>query len=168
MAKIPTYLLNLAGEYRVCSELNKRGVFATITYGNHKGVDVYAIGDLQQRAIKIEVKTSQQNKFVTSISQKNLANDPHAPQFWVLFQIRPGDESESGESTFRERFFILSHKEICKAQAKRNETYAVGYRSRHLKEPDFAKGVDNITVEDVTQFEDQWSKITKLVRTESK
>jgi hypothetical protein len=30
MAKIPKYLLNLAGEYRICSELNKRGVFATV------------------------------------------------------------------------------------------------------------------------------------------
>jgi hypothetical protein len=39
MAKIPSDLLHLAGEYRVCSELNKRGIFATITYGNHKGVD---------------------------------------------------------------------------------------------------------------------------------
>lgn len=45
MAKIEKYLLHLAGEYRVCSELNKRGVFATITYGNRKAVDVYVIGD---------------------------------------------------------------------------------------------------------------------------
>ena len=40
MARIEPYLLNLAGEYRICSELNKRGVFATVTYGNRKGADV--------------------------------------------------------------------------------------------------------------------------------
>lgn len=59
MAKIPQYLLNLTGEYRVRSELTKRGVFATVTYGNRKSVDVYAISDRRERALKIEVKTSQ-------------------------------------------------------------------------------------------------------------
>jgi len=114
MAKIPPYLLNLAGEYRICSELNKRGVFATVTYGNRKAVDVYAISDRQQRALKIEVKTSQQGNFVTGIAQKGfiaekgLVDDPHAPDFWVLFQVRPGDDG-----TFAERFFILTHQEIC-------------------------------------------------------
>lgn len=34
------YYLNLAGEYRVASELFKRGLFATITYGNKKGADI--------------------------------------------------------------------------------------------------------------------------------
>ena len=84
MAKIPTYLLNLAGEYRVCSELNKRGVFATVTYGNHKGVDVYAISDRKDRALKIEVKTSQRGNFVTKLTQKRAQDDSQVPDFWVL------------------------------------------------------------------------------------
>src|SRR5437868_14877321 len=100
---IPQYLLNLAGEYRVCSELNKRGVFATVTYGNRKSVDVYAISDGQERerALKIEVKTTQEGKFVTRLAQKysttydaaapdfweRVAADKHAPDYWVLFQI---------------------------------------------------------------------------------
>jgi len=32
MPNLPEYLVNLTGEYRVCSELNRRGVFATVTY----------------------------------------------------------------------------------------------------------------------------------------
>jgi hypothetical protein len=36
------YYLHLAGEYRVASELLKRGLFATITYGYMKGIDIYA------------------------------------------------------------------------------------------------------------------------------
>lgn len=154
MAKIPPYLLNLAGEYRVCSELNKRGVFATVTYGNRKGVDVYAISDRQERALKIEVKTSQQDKFVTSITQKGLANDPDAPDFWVLFQIQPGEDA-----TFKERFFVLAHEEICRVQKARNDAYAKKYFARHGKQPDLSTGVDNVTIADVEQFEDQWSKI---------
>ena len=82
-ARIPSYLLSLAGEYRVCSELNKRGIFATVTYGNYKGVDVYAISDRKARALKIEVKTSQRENFVTRITQKRLCEEgkAHAPDF---------------------------------------------------------------------------------------
>jgi hypothetical protein len=154
--RLEPYLLNLAGEYRVCSELCKRGVFATVTYGNRKGVDVYAISDSNDRALRIEVKTAQGKNFVTSITQKRLAEDPSGPDFWVLFQLAP-----AGDGQFVERFFILSHEEICSIQAARNSNYAVKYRARHGREPDFSKGVDNVLVADVEMFEGQWSKIIK-------
>ena len=156
MTKIPQDLLNLAGEYRVCSELNKRGIFATVTYGNRKSVDVYAISDRQQRALKIEVKTNQTLKgdFVTNITRKGLAEDPDAPDFWVLVHIRPREDGK-----FTERFYVLSHKEICKAQAVVNLKYTEKYFKNHGRQPDLSKGVDNVTIEDVKQYEDQWSKI---------
>jgi len=154
MARIEPYLLNLAGEYRVCSELNKRGVFATVTYGNRKGVDVYAISDRRERAIRIEVKTSQRTNFVTRITQKRLTRDPTAPDFWVLFQIQP-----RRDGSFGERFFVLTHREICRIQAKRNRKYAARYMAKHRKRPDPLVGVDNVKVADVTQHEDQWAKI---------
>ena len=167
MAKIPSYLLNLAGEYRVCSELNKRGIFSTVTYGTRKGVDVYAISDRKARAMKIEVKTSQKGNFVTSLSQKCGDDDPNAdgfwdrraadeqsPDFWVLFQIQAGNDA-----SFTERFFVLTHKEICTAQAARNQAYALKYSARHGKQPDFSSGVDNVVVADVAPYENQWRKI---------
>jgi hypothetical protein len=157
MAKIESYLLNLAGEYRICSELNKRGVFATVTYGNRKGVDVYAIGDRKKRTyvLKIEVKTSQHKNFVTMITQKHLNKGPHAPDFWILFQIQRNKER------FLERFFVLTHKEICQVQRKINKEYAKKYRARNGKNPDLTKGVDNVTVASVQKFEDKWGKIIK-------
>jgi hypothetical protein len=154
VTKIPSYLLNLAGEYRVCSELNKRGVFATVTYGNQKGVDVYAISDRQERALKIEVKTSQRDGFVTSISQKGLIDSPTAPDFWVLFQLKP-----TGDDTYSEVFFVLSHKEMCDVQIERNRAYAKTYHAKHGKQPDFSKGVDNVRVTDIAQYANAWSKI---------
>lgn len=167
MATILSYLLNLAGEYRVCSELNKRGVFATVTYGTRKGADVYAISDRKTRALKIEVKTSQKGNFVTSLSQKCGKDDPNragfwkrraadedSPDFWVLFQIKVGDDT-----SFNERFFVLTHEEICAAQQKRNTAYSKKYHARHGRQPDFSRGVDNVVVEDVEQHEDAWHKI---------
>ncbi|NQT19039.1 MAG: hypothetical protein HQ592_04990 [Planctomycetes bacterium] len=159
---IDSYLLNLAGEYRVCSELIKRGIFATITYGNRKGADVYAISNRQNSVLKIEVKTSQRSRFVTSITQKGLAEDPAAPDLWVLFHLKPGSDG-----TFTERFFILTHDEICRAQAARNQAYAEKYHAKHGKQPDFASCVDNVTISDVEAYEDQWAKIRKVFASSS-
>lgn len=175
---IPAYLLNLAGEYRVCSELNKRGVFATVTYGNRKNVDVYAISDARNRSLKIEVKTSRTQRFVTKITQKFLVCqpelnpvvsqlgidalweailndcDPQAPDFWVLFQmIRHEDDR------FEERFFVLTHREICQAQVGLNKLWESEFSIRNGHTFDFSQGVDAVTVEAVRNYEGQWSRI---------
>lgn len=152
--KIPAYLLNLAGEYRICSELNKRGVFATVTYGHDKGADVYAISDKKGQALKIEVKTSQQGDFVTNLTRKGLFESDQAPDFWVLYQIRP-----TADGKFAERFFVLSHAEICHVQRDAIESYAKRYRERHGREYDPSTGVDCVRVANLAQFEDQWQKI---------
>ncbi len=154
MEKIPTHLLSLAGEYRVCSEIIKRGAFATVTYGNQKAVDVYVINDRSDLALKIEVKTSQKNGFVTSITQKGLADDPQAPDFWVLFHLK-----NNGEGNFAERFFVLSHAEICAVQKARNRAYGRQYKAKHGRPYDFSTGVDNVRMDDVLVHEDAWYKI---------
>jgi hypothetical protein len=128
MATIPSDLLSLAGEYRVCSELIKRGVFVTMTYGNRKEVDVYAINDRQKSALKIEVKTSQTGRFVNKLFQKRLDIDPCAPNFWVLVLIQPCEDD-----TFKERFFVLTHTEICNAQKTLNSAYEEKYFQKHGK-----------------------------------
>jgi hypothetical protein len=154
MTKISKEFLSLAGEYRVCSELLKRSIFATITYGNRKSVDVYAIGSRKKPALRIEVKTSQQKKFVTSITQKGLATSRDAPDFWVLCQIKT--EKDGGMS---ERFFVLSHREICREQRKINRRYAKRYEEKHGHPPALGGGVDNVRLEYVEQYENAWSKI---------
>ena len=72
----------------------------------------------------------------------------------MLFQILPGQ----GEM-FEEHFFVLTHQEICAAQKTRNQAYAENYYARHREEFDISKGVDSVTIDDVKQYENQWSKI---------
>jgi hypothetical protein len=155
---IPKYLLNIAGEYRVCSELAKRGIFATITAGNRKSVDLYAINDLRKEAVKIEVKTSQKGNFVTGIGQKGLAGNPSAADFWVLFQVKPGPSG-----TFAERFFILTHAEICEIQQRHNQASNAKYLATHGRQYPPDKGVDNVTVDAVSHHEGKWEKIIDAV-----
>ena len=110
--KIDKYYLNLAGEYRVCAELLKRGIFATVTFGNMKGADIIAVGP-NRRAAVIEVKASNSTRFVTGFYQKYKTADVEHPAFWVLYSVR------SDGDAFTERFFVLSHEELGEKQAIR-------------------------------------------------
>lgn len=151
---IPKDLLCLAGEHRVASELCKRAVFATITPGNRKQTDLYAISDVTKRFFRIEVKTSQSpsrkfvmggRQFVDSIVQNK---NGLPPDFWVLVQINPEGE----------RFFVLTNDEIEALQKSRNDGYFEKYRAKHGKEYT-GRGVDNLLFEQVKQHENRWDKI---------
>jgi hypothetical protein len=154
--KLDKHYLSLAGEYRVCSEILKRGIHATITYGNHKSVDILAVGK-NRRAAVIEVKSSNSCRFVTRFYQTYKTTDCEHPDFWILYSVCDRD----GE--FTERFFILTHAEMAKAQAQRNDKEGtLDYAALVEK---CRRGVDNVTLENVKQYEcvshSQWDKIMR-------
>jgi hypothetical protein len=161
--KIAQQFLHLAGEYRVCSELQKRGIFATVTYGRHKGVDIFAIDEGRSVALRIEVKTSHPRQFVTGIGQKKERGNTDWPDFWVLTQMR-----QTGPNDFEERFFVLSHKEIADAQSRRNARYARRRLERTGERADPLKGVDNVKLDDVLPHENRWDKIADEMATRAK
>ena len=156
--RIESGFLNLAGEYRVCSELQKREIFATITYGQHKGIDIFVIDDRLNVSLRVEVKTSQKARFVTGISQKKHYVSGQAPDVWVLVLIKP-----ASEGSYIERFFVLTHSEICAIQKRTNARYARKYFERHQTQPDTSRGVDNVPLSVVEPFENQWEKIRALL-----
>ncbi len=149
---IDKYHLNLAGEFRTCAELLKRGIFATVTFGNMKGCDVVAVGPNRRAAI-IEVKTSQSTRFVTGFYQKFKTQDQEHPAFWVLYSMRRGN------GDFAERFFILTHQELALAQAARNGCDA--QMSYDMRAKLVAQGVDNVLCKDLEQHEGAWDKIVR-------
>jgi hypothetical protein len=162
--RIGKYHLSLAGEYRVASELLKRGLNATVTFGNAKSADVVAYGS-NRRAIVVEVKTSQQGNFVTQFynKYKTPTQQPH-PDFWILVQVKV-----DAKGTFAERFFVLCHEELALIQAERNREYWVRCgKIRDDQEVTWEQcydltneghGVDNVLLANVEQHEDQWGKI---------
>ncbi len=152
--RTPTELLSLAGEHRVASELCKLGVFATITPGNRKQTDLYAINDTTKRFIRIEVKASQTRKFVTRIGQRKSTGNP--PDFWVLVLFNQQTE----------RFFVLKNAEIEILQDEMNGEYLKKFRSRNPgKEFDVRNGVDNLPLAAVenAHCENRWDKIVAAV-----
>ena len=148
--KIDKYDLNLAGEYRVAAELLLRGIYTSVTYGNKKGADLYAIGENRQAAV-IEVKASQSSRFVTSLYQKYKTQDAQSPDFWVLYSVRPTDTG------FAERFFVLSHREIARIQGEVNcPGEKLSYEQIAAR---VSRGVDNVSLKHVEAHENAWSKI---------
>ena len=162
-SKIDKYHLSLAGEYRVASELLKRNLNATVTYGNAKSADVVVYGSNRKAKI-IEVKTSQQKNFVTSFYNKYKNPEYEHPDFWILLQVKV-----ESDNNFSERFFILTHKELAIIQAKRNRAYRLKHGD--IKENQkltweqhyqlSQKGVDNVLLTDVEKYENKWDKIIK-------
>ena len=152
--KIESYLLNLAGEYRVCSELAKRGFLPCLSFGNYKGADIHLVNIRGRMALRIEVKASQKGRFLTAMHKKYPKGCLLAPDFWVLCDIR-----RLGKDSFSERFFVLSHDEIAQAQEMRSRRYCEKYRKKHRQDFDPAKGVDRVGIEDVNQHEGAWAKI---------
>ena len=146
------YHLSLAGEYRVASELLKRDIFATITFGNAKGADIYAIGPTRRSAI-IEVKSSNSSKFVTGFYQKYRDEIRDHPHFWVLYSMTDPDTEE---------FYVLSHAEMAKAQGARNFPGKTMTYEEHAMA--VAKGVDNVLAKDLQKYKAAWSKIGRYLK----
>ena len=146
------YHLSLAGEYRVASELLKRDIFATITFGNAKGADIYAIGPTRRSAI-IEVKSSNSSKFVTGFYQKYRDEIRDHPHFWVLYSMTDPDTEE---------FYVLSHAEMAKAQGDRNFPGKPMTYAEHAVA--VAKGVDNVLAKDLKKYKSAWGKIGKYLK----
>lgn len=161
--KLDKYHLSLAGEYRVASELLKRGLNATVTFGHAKSADVVAYGS-NHKAVIVEVKTTQKKKFVTCFYNKYKTPEQEHPDFWVLVQIKVGPNSN-----FTERFFILTHAELSVIQARHNRAYRVRRgdvtEQQRLSWEDHYRltkhGVDNVLLTDVEKSEDEWDKIVK-------
>ena len=145
------YHLNLAGEYRVAAELFKRGIFATITYGNQKGADIYAIGAETRKTAVIEVKASNSQRFVTGFYQKYRQESTPHPGFWVLYRLGSDEEA----------FFVLSHAEMAHAQGERNHPNRDLTWAEHATRA--SKGVDNVTAVALTGHRDRWEKIADFL-----
>jgi hypothetical protein len=143
--------LSMAGEFRVCSELLRRGIFATVTYGNQKGIDIYAINGVKIK--RIEVKTSFTDRFVTNLSRKNIETHSGSnPDIWVLCTLI---EPKNGEDVI-DQFYIFTHKEIMQLQTKRNNKDAKTTWN-------VERGVDNLVIrkiENIEKYKNKWNKIT--------
>ena len=59
MSKIPSILVGVAGEYFVAAELSRRGIIASISMRNTRGIDILATNASTKRSVTIQCKSNQ-------------------------------------------------------------------------------------------------------------
>lgn len=162
MAQEDKVFLNMAGEFAVASELNRRRVLASVTYGSSKSADIFAMNRDMTKTVRIEVKTTDKQKW--PIGEKATRVDPpSADRVWVLVNLPaplegvPQDEALRGAHT--PRFFVLSSQEIYEIWRKEADQYLQGYLARHGRKFE-GLGVPNVTLRGVLDAEGRWDKIT--------
>ena len=162
MSQEDKIFLNLAGEFAVASELNRRRVLASVTYGASKSADVFAVSRDMTRVVRIEVKTTQARKW--PIGQKaTKVTSGSADVFWVFVRLpipldgSPSDDAKCGQHA--PRFFVVTAEELHTVWRKETEPYLAAYHGRHGKSFDESRGVPNVSLQSVEPYEGQWRKI---------
>ena len=139
----------MAGEYFVTAELNRRGIQASITYGNAKKADIVAYSPENKNCEIIEVKTTEKDKWVIGNSLPEPGNN-----IWVLVLLNR-DQYPC--------YFICTGEDLHKCLKPQDAAYRKKYYEKHGKEFE-GPGVVSIKQELAAQFENQWSKITSRIR----
>ena len=113
--------VHLAGEYYVAAELHRRGIHATITYGNAKAADILAFSLDGDRFARVEVKSSRPDKGGLLVWTGNLDSFPmRENQFWVLCMVPLKGNQEASP-----RFWVLGTVEMYEAIQKKIEAYTL-------------------------------------------
>ena len=138
--------LGLAGEFLVAGELQRRGIMASVTYGNAKRADVVALSPLLTSAVVVEVKSTSSPKWVLGNSLPDKSE-----KLWVLVHL-PELQTESP------RYFIVYSHELNLVLAPIDEKYRSNFLKKHNKA--FAgKGVYSFNLKQAEPFEGKWEKI---------
>lgn len=154
--KIPKDILGLAGEFAVASELCKRGVYAQLTLGNRKRIDLLVESDNCMLRIQVKSKQGQKWPAVKGIAGNDI--------YLVFVDFRAKDLLD------RPAFFILSSLDW-EAFTKRElidtglvEKKKVTLNSDHVpthhdKFHDFV-GM-SVGPEQLTEYREKWTIITE-------
>ena len=140
----------MSGEYHVAAELQRRGVNASVTYGNAKSADVIAFSRDKNRVVAVEGKSTKQKEWV-------IGNSIPAPttQPWVFvhFPITSNDPPT---------YYVVLQSELCNIIKANDDGYNARYKEKHGV--DFSgKGVMKIKKFLLEEHRDKWEKITDAI-----
>ncbi len=146
--------LNMAGEFAVASELNRRHVLASVTYGASKAADIFAMDDSMRRVVLVEVKTTDKKRWV--LGNKIFREPRSADVFWVLVQL-PAPGQPPG-------FFVFSAQEIHDIWRRERDEFEGKYESKHGRKFE-GPGVPGVSLDHpVRAQKDKWDKITNRLK----
>ena len=137
----------MAGEMFVAAQLQRLGVFASVTYGNAKRADVVCTSRDGERAVVIEVKTSSRGRWPIGSRVPELGN-----QIWVFVYL-PTDDKEPP------RFFIWTQDELHTELRPKELAYMERYKKVHGQEYGDRPGVAALNLKEAIAHEGAWEKV---------
>jgi hypothetical protein len=153
--KVEKSLLGIAGEYAVASELCRRGVYAQLTLGNRKKVDLLLDGE--KKIARVEVKTKQGTQWP---SVKGIAPEDGL-KFLVLVDLQGKGLDE------RPEFYVISKDEWRPFLEQKLEDKIKSKTAMidNHNVPRFSDGFigTGIKANEVAQFKNDWDKIMRIV-----
>jgi hypothetical protein len=145
------YHLSLAGEFYVAAELQRRGIAATVTYGNAKKTDVVAFSS-GSVAVAIEVKSTPGDRWIVG---GDVPSPSPAP--WVFVHVPP-------QPTEAPSFFILTQAEMYEILHPIDVNYRDKYLARHQEEYGDRRGVVNLSIGQAEPFRNRWITIADCLK----
>ena len=163
MAELDKAYLNIAGEFLVAGELNRRHVQCSVTYGSSKAADLFALSDETGKVVRIEVKTTDKAKW--PVGGKVFRSDGAADRLLWVFVFLPGAGTAVGEAAppmrgeCAPRFFVLTGSQVRDIARSNHDNYSRKYEAKHGKPYPEGEGVPQIRVDQLAQHESCWDKI---------
>ena len=141
----------MAGEFFVAAELLRRGVKASVTYGNAKKADIVALASSGTSAVVLEVKTTSELKWIVG------GNIPEpSAKLWVFVYL-PQDNGSP-------RYFILNAKEINDILTPLQQQYLTKYRTKNGRDRESsARNIFSLEQTNARIHEGKWEKILSEV-----
>ena len=154
--------LNMAGEFLVAGELNRRHILCAVTYGTAKSADVWAFDSCSSRAARVEVKTTGPDSKKVVIGEKPLKSEASPDVFYVLVQLPeplPPETTEDAErGQHAPRFFVFRSEEMKALLGDADTKYRATHRNWR------GRGVPQMELDRVREFENRWDKIEERVK----
>lgn len=160
--------LNLAGEFLVAAELNRRKILCSVTYGAAKSADVFAFSENSSTMARIEVKTTSSGRGRWPVGARALVAET-TQHLWVLVLLpqqlntRAADDEQRGRHA--PRYFVLLASEIAALSRQNCDEYSDRYRSKHGSDFPREKMVPVITVAQAQSHESAWQKVDAALST---
>jgi hypothetical protein len=145
--------INLAGEFLVAGELNRRQISSSITYGAYKRADIFAFSRDSKRLARIEVKAT--NKKSRPVGHRAMTDKNRSEGvFWVLVELPPPPKSPS--------YFVFTGNEVATLTKHFFDAYMEGFEKRHGR-PYSGDSVPVLNLDDVTEYRDKWESIERYL-----
>lgn len=136
--------VGVTGEYFVAAELSLRGILASITLRNSRGIDIIASSRTGSRSVSIQVKTSSGNgaKWILTKKSEDFAADNHFYIFVLLQGVG-----------FRPDFYVVPSAKVAETVRTGHASWLAGSKSDGSERKD--SSIRNFS-DPVGQYREAW------------